>query len=94
MKESGLFDTSEKLEVIPKKYYIERKMRVKYNCGKCHGGMVNTPSQPSIIPLSNYGDSLIIDSSLSKYCDLIPMDRYAAIAARNGLLDLHPESVR
>ncbi|MBF0207751.1 MAG: IS66 family transposase [Oligoflexia bacterium] len=93
MKESGLFDISEKLEVIPKKYYIERQKRVKYNCGNCYGGMVNTPAKPSIIPLSNYGDSLIIDSSLSKYCDLIPMERYALMAAREGLRDLPPQSL-
>ncbi|MBF0364118.1 MAG: IS66 family transposase [Oligoflexia bacterium] len=93
MKESGLFDVSEKLEAIPKKYYIERQKRVKYNCGKCYGGMINTPAKPSIVPLSNYGDSLIIDASLSKYCDLIPMERYTAIAAREGLEGLPPQSL-
>lgn len=93
MKESGLFDVSEKLEVIPKKYYIERSKRVKYNCGKCHGGMVNTPAPSSIVPASNYGDTLIIDAVLSKYCDLIPIDRYVLIAAMNGLIGLPPQSV-
>ncbi len=93
MKESGLYDTSEKLEVVPKSYYIERQKRVKYNCGHCHGGMVNTSARPSIVPTSNYGDSLIIDASLSKYCDLIPMERYTSIAGREGLLDLPPQSL-
>ena len=93
MKESGLFDTSEKLEIIPKSYFIEREKRVKYNCGNCHGGMVNTPAKPSIIPTSNFGDSLIIDVALSKFCDLIPTERYAAMAGREGLLDLPPQSL-
>jgi transposase len=93
MKESGLFDTSEKLETIPQTYYIKRTKRVKYNCGKCHGALVNTPAEPSIVPTSNYGDSLIIDAALSKYCDLIPLERYCAMAARNGLEGLPPNSL-
>ncbi len=85
MKESGLFDVTEKLEVEPKKYYIQRNKRVKYNCPKCYGAMINTIAAKSIVPLSNYGDSLIIDIALSKYCDLIPIERYAQIALQGGL---------
>ena len=93
MKLSGLFDTTEKLEVIPKKYYIQRFKRPKFNCGKCHGAIVNTPALPSIIPSSNYGDSMIIDASLSKFCDLIPMERYAQMAYRAEVMDLPPQSL-
>lgn len=93
MKESGLFDTSEKLEVDPKQYYIIKNKRPKYNCGKCHGAIVNTAALPSIVPSSNYGDSLIIDVSLSKYCDLIPVERYVQMAARNGLEGLPAQSL-
>ncbi len=85
MKESGLFDVSEKLEVIPKKYIIKRFKRVKFNCSKCHGPLINTPAIPSIVPSSNYGDSLILDVALSKYCSLIPIERYALMAFQNGL---------
>jgi len=85
MKESGLFDVTEKLEIIPKRFYILRNKRVKFNCSNCHGSMVNTPPVPSIVPTSNYGDSLIIDVALNKYCDLLPIERYVAIAARGGL---------
>lgn len=93
MTESGLFNTAEKLEVEPKNYIIERHKRVKYNCKNCHGSMKNTPSVPSIVPTSNYGDSLIIDVALSKYCDLIPIERYAGIAGRENLFDLPPQTL-
>ena len=73
MLETGLYKTSEKLEVIPKQYHIVRNKRVIFGCGSCHGAMVNSPPTPSISPSSNYGDSLIIDVALSKYCDLIPI---------------------
>jgi len=93
MQESGLFDISEKLEVLPKRYYIVRTKRIKYNCPSCHGSMVNTSAKASIVPTSNYGDSLIIDAALSKYCDLIPIERYAEIAIRSGLEGLPPQSL-
>lgn len=93
MKESGLFDFAEKLEIIPKRYYIQRYKRPKFNCGHCHGSIVNTPSIPSIIPCSNYGDSFIIDATLSKFCDLIPIERYVQMAFRNGLIGLPAQSI-
>jgi len=36
---------------------------------------------------------MIIAVALSKYCDLIPMNRYAAMAGRSGLIDLPPHSL-
>ena len=93
MQESGLFEISEKLEVIPKKYIIERTSKVKYNCGHCHGSMITTPSPLSIVPGSNYGDSLVLDVCLSKYCDLIPIERYCSMAARQGLENLPTQSM-
>lgn len=85
MKESGLFDITEKLEIIPKVFFIIRVKRVIFNCSSDCGAMVNTPAAPSIVPTSNYGDSLIVDVALSKYCDLIPIERYVQMAFRSGL---------
>lgn len=93
MSESGLFKVSEKLEIIPKSYSITRHKRVIYRCSHCNGSMQNAPAVPSICPASGYGDSVIIDASLSKYCDLIPMERYCAIAAREGLPGIPPNSM-
>jgi len=93
MKASGLYDVTEKLEVIPKQYYIQRNKRPKFNCGVCHGAIVNTPALASVLPSSNYSDSFIIDVVLSKFCDLIPMERYVQIASRNGLEGLPAQSL-
>jgi transposase len=90
MKESGLFNTTEKLEVEPKKYYIRRVKRVIYNCSSDCGAMSNTSAIPSILPTSNYGDSLIIDVALSKYCDLIPIERYVQMAFRASIGEVLP----
>ena len=93
MQESGLYKTSEKLEVIPKRYYIVRNKRVVYNCPSCYGEMKNAEAIPSICPSSNYGDSVMIDVSLSKFCDLVPIERYSAMAARDGVEGLAPNSL-
>ncbi|MCP3681904.1 MAG: transposase [bacterium] len=51
------------------------------------------PPMPRICPGSAYSDEMMIDVALSKYCDLIPIERYAAIAGRNGLINLPPQSL-
>lgn len=85
MKPSGLFNVSEKLEIIPKEFYISRIKAVIFNCQPDCGSILNSPSAPSIIPTSNYGDSFIVDVALSKYCDLLPIERYVQIAFRSGI---------
>lgn len=94
MKETGLFEVSQKLHVIPKQHYIEITKRPKLNCPKCYGSMVTVPPEPSIVPGSNYGDSLIIDVAISKFGDLIPIERYVQIALQMGLRgNLPPQSL-
>lgn len=92
MTPSGMTEDSEQLTVIPKKYEILRLMRMKYRC-TCQGAVITVPSPPRIIPGSTYSDEMILDVGLSKYCDLIPMERYSAMAARGGVKDLPPQSL-
>jgi transposase len=92
MLPSGMTEDSEQLTVIPKKYEILRLMRMKYRC-TCQGAVVTVPSPPRIIPGSTYSDEMIVDVALSKYCDLIPIERYVAMAARGGVKDLPPQSL-
>lgn len=92
MKPSGMTEDSEQLTVIPKKYEILKLMRMKYRC-TCQGAVLTVPSPPRIIPGSSYSDEMIVDVALSKYCDLIPIERYVAMAARGGVKDLPPQSL-
>ena len=41
---------------------------------------------PELSQGPHYSDEMMIDVALTKYCDLIPIERYAAIAARAGLM--------
>jgi transposase len=93
LSDSGMSEDSEFLEIIPKQIYIVRQMRHVYRCSTCHGCMKTAPLPPRIKPGSAYGDSMILDVALSKYCDLIPIERYATIAGREGFKDLPPHSL-
>lgn len=92
MSDSGMTEDSEQLTVIPKKYEILRQKRVKYRCS-CQGAIVTAAAPARILPGSTYSDEMILDVALSKYCDLIPIERYAAMAERGGLQDLPPHSL-
>ncbi len=90
--DSGMTEDSEQLNVIPKRFEIIRLVRPKFRCS-CHGCIKLPPVPPRIIEGSSYSDTMIIDVVASKYCDLIPIQRYVAMAARSGLKDLPPQSL-
>ena len=93
MPDSGMTEDSEFLTVIPKQYFIILQMRHKYRCGKCHGDIVTAPPPPRIKEGSSYSDEMMVDVGLTKYCDLVPIDRYSQMAGREGLKDLPPQSL-
>jgi transposase len=93
MKDSGMTEDSEFLTIIPKQFVIVLQKRRKYRCDKCHSQIVTAPVPPRIVPGSTYGDGIIIDSSASKFCDLIPMERYVQMASRQGFSGLPPQSL-
>lgn len=92
MRDSGMTEDSEVLTVIPKKYEIILQKRKKYRC-QCQGCVTTAPAPPRIIPGSTYSDEMILDVALSKYCDLIPIERYVAMAGRSGVMDIPPQSL-
>ena len=92
MTDSGMTEDSEQLTVIPKKFEIVLQRRLKYRC-QCQSCIITAPAPPRIIEGSSYSDEMIQDVALSKYCDLIPIERYSAMAARSGLKDLPPHSL-
>lgn len=93
MQDSGMAETSEYLDVRPKDFIVVEQRRHKHRCGKCHGAIVTAPCPPRVTPRGSYSDELIVDVALSKFCDLIPMDRYAKMAGREGLPELPPHSL-
>jgi len=93
MKDSGLTEDSEYLTVIPRRFYVVRQKRVIYRCSGCQEGLVTTPVIPRIKSGSSYSDEMVVDVALSKYCDLIPVERYVQMAARSGVTGLPANSL-
>lgn len=93
MADSGMTEESEYLTKIPAEYYVVVQVRHKYACRKCHEDIVTAPNPPRITPGGAYSDELMIDTSVSKYCDLIPIERLARMAAREGLSELPAQSL-
>jgi transposase len=93
MSVSGMTENSEFVTVIPAQYIVIRQKRHKYRCGHCHGDIVTAPAPPRITPGSAYSDEMVQDVAMTKYCDLIPIERYSSIAGRGGLKDLPPQSL-
>lgn len=93
MLDSGMFEVSESLTMDAREFCVEKSRRKKYRCGKCHGSIVTTPALPRITPGGSYSDKMIIDVAMSKYCDLVPIERYVAIAGREGVVGLPPQSL-
>jgi len=91
--DSGMTEDAEFLTVIPAQYLVVRQRRHKYSCIHCYGDVQTAPAPPTIKSGSSYSDEMKVDVALSKYCDLIPVERYAAIAGREGLEDLPPQSL-
>lgn len=93
MEDSGLTEDSEYLTKVPAQYYVVVQMRHKYRCGGCHGDLQTAPNPPKIKEGSSYSDEMTIDVAVSKYCDLVPIERYARIAGRDGVEGLPPQSL-
>lgn len=92
MMDSGMTEDSEQLTVTPKKYEILKYMRSIYRCS-CQSCMKTAPAIPRIVEGSAYSNEMIIDVALTKYCDLIPIERYVQMAARSGLTNLPPNTL-
>ena len=65
MSDSGMFEESEQLTVIPKKFEIINQKRAKYRC-QCQSCIITAPNPARIIEGSTYSDEMILDVVISK----------------------------
>lgn len=93
MHDSGLTEESEFLTKVPARYFVVVQVRHKYTCGTCHGDIKTAPAPARIKEGSSYSDEMIIDTAVSKYCDLIPIERQAKMAEQEGVEDLPSQSL-
>lgn len=81
----GQFETSEEIDVIPRRYVLRRHLRQKYRCG-C-GGCIETAEGPhKLVSGGRYSIDLAIDVAVHKYLDHQPLERQVRSMARDKLV--------
>lgn len=83
MTDSGMRETSERIEYRPAELYILKTHRVGYHCKCCQSAPKSAKLPERLAPGSHLGDSFIIQACISKFYDLLPTTRHAKILARN-----------
>ncbi|MEO5968822.1 MAG: IS66 family transposase [Bdellovibrionia bacterium] len=85
MTDSGLRETSERLELIPMELFIVRQHRVRYHCKCCQNAPQTAALPARIAPNTSLNDSVLIEASIAKFYDLIPTQRYAKMLSRSSI---------
>ncbi len=90
MTDSGMTENpTEKIEYQAALLFITRTRRKKYHCKCCQCAPKTAVLPERIAPGSHIGDSLIIQSCISKFYDLIPTTRFSKILARGNAAIAH-----
>jgi transposase len=89
MTDSGLRETTERIEYQPAEIYIQRTHRMRYHCKCCQVAPQTAALPPRLAPGTSLGDSIIIHSCVSKFYDLIPTTRHAKTLARSNAAVSH-----
>lgn len=83
------YETAERLDREPAKYFVRVLKREKRACSSCAQGGVQTAALPArIIEKSIVSDRVIIDTVIAKYCDYQPLYRQSAILEREVGLEI------
>jgi transposase len=77
-------DVAEKLDYQPGVFTVERHVRGKWACAKCHT-LVQAPVAPHVIDKGLATSGLLAQVLVAKYADHLPLYRQEAIFARAGL---------
>jgi transposase len=85
MTDSGLRESSERLEMVPMQIFITRMNRVRYHCKCCQSAPQTATLPARIAPNTSLNDSVLIEASIAKFYDLIPTERFAKMLHRLGV---------
>ena len=77
-------DVAETLQMIPAKFYVQRRIRGKWAC-RCCQKLVMAPVPPAPIDKGLAGASVLAQVIVSKYQDHLPLHRQEGIYARMGV---------
>jgi transposase/uncharacterized coiled-coil protein SlyX len=78
-------DVSEQLDYQPAALFVRRRVRPKYACGRCQGGVITAAPEPQPIAKGLPGPGLLAQVIVSKYADHLPLYRLERILGRHGV---------
>ena len=80
----GQFETSELINVVQRKFVIEKVQRHKYRC-QCQSTIVCAPAPLKLVPGGRYSLEFAVEVAVDKYLDHLPLNRQVARMRREGL---------
>ena len=81
---NGLFEESEEVDVVERRYVLKKHKKRKYRC-ECHDHIETTLGSVKTIDGGRYSIEFGVDSAVQKYAVHIPLARQTKVAARQGL---------
>jgi transposase len=82
-------DVSEKLDIIPAKFFVHRHIYGKWACRCCsqrgEGRLVQEPAEPDVVDGGIPASGLVAHTLISRFVDHLPYYRLEAINARSGV---------
>lgn len=83
------YESSERLDVEPARYFVLVVKREKRACRSCEQATVKTaPVEERIVEKGLASDRVVVDTIVNKYCDHLPLYRQAAILEREAGLEI------
>lgn len=79
------FEASERLQMKPAEFFVERTIRLNYGCSCGCGGICTAPPEPVVYPKSILGETVIAQIITNKFCDGLPLYRQARVLSRSGI---------
>ena len=77
-------EESEEVTVVERKLVLVKHRRMKYRCS-CNANVVTAPAPAKLIPGGRYSADFAVEVAAGKFLDHLPLERQAAIFAREGL---------
>jgi len=84
------YDSSERLDVEPAKYFVTVTKREKRVCRQCEtAGVAVAPAEAHIVDKGLVSDRVVLDTVVAKYSDHVPLYRQSAILERETGIEIH-----
>jgi transposase len=83
------YESSERLDVEPAKFFVTVTKREKRACPRCkQGGVKTAPAPARIVEKGIASDRVVIDTVVAKYCDHLPLYRQSAMLLRDAKVEI------